>query len=157
MHKQFSSMIGMDRDRNNKKNFKIIMGILTGRAEALKLIVNADFAFIGPLTDYAKGMSTRSLPPTDHYTLEFDKFDQIRGSPIEHAEPHFHYMQTGGGGQITDPKTHRLVAAPEPIRPRIGQLYLALLNEPQQIKQLVEITENDIASIKKAAAEPKPH
>ncbi|CAF2764625.1 unnamed protein product [Rotaria sp. Silwood2] len=133
------------------------MGILTGREEALKLVILSDYAFVGPLTDYAKGMSTRSLPPTIHYTLEFDKFDQIRGSPIEHEEPHFHYMQTGGGGQVPDPKTHRLVAAPEPKRPRIGQLYLALLNEPQQIKQLVEITEEDIESIKKAAAEPKHH
>ncbi|CAF1209406.1 unnamed protein product [Rotaria sp. Silwood1] len=133
------------------------MGILTGREEALKLVAAADFAFIGPLTDYARGMSTRSLPPTNHYTLEFDKFDQVRGSPIEHEEPHFHYMQTGSGGQISDPKTHRLVPAPEPLRPRIGQLYLALLNEPQQIKQLVEITQDDVDAIKKVAAQPKPH
>ncbi|CAF1483100.1 unnamed protein product [Rotaria magnacalcarata] len=133
------------------------MGILTGRDEGLKLIPLADFAFIGPLTDYAKGMSTRSLPPTNHYTLEFEKFDQIRGATIEHDEPHFHYMQTGSGGQVTDPKTHRLVPAPEPKRPRIGQLYLALLDEPQQIKQLVEIVEEDIESLREKGAEPKNH
>ena len=100
-------------------------------------------------------MSTRSLPPTDHYTLEFEKFDQVRGTTIEHEEPHFHYMQTGSGGQITDPKTHKLVPAPEPKRPKIGQLYLALLDEPQQIKQLVEIIEDDIESLRQAAVEVK--
>ena len=100
-------------------------------------------------------MSTRSLPPTDHYTLEFEKFDQIRGAAIEDEEPRFHFMQTGSGGQITDPKTRKRVPAPEPKRPQIGQLYLALLNEPQQIKQLVEITENDIASLRQAATEVK--
>jgi len=102
-------------------------------------------------------MSTRSLPPTDHYTLEFEKYDQIRGSSIQSDEPHFHYMQTGSGGQIMDPKTHKLVPAPEPKRPKIGQLYLALLNDPQQIKQLVEITEEDIESLRQAAAEQKSH
>jgi hypothetical protein len=96
-------------------------------------------------------MSTRSLPPTVHYTLEFEKYEQILGVHIENEEPHFHYMQTGSGGQIIDPKTHKLIPAPEPKRPQIGQLYLALLNEPQQIKQLVEITIDDIDSLKQAA------
>mgnify|MGYP006892786929 CR=1 FL=1 len=98
-------------------------------------------------------MSTRSLPPTDHYTLEFDKYDQIRGSRIENEEPFFHYMQTGSGGQIKDPKTQKLVPAPEPKRPRIDQLYLVLLNEPQQIKQLIEINSDDIESLRKAASQ----
>jgi len=96
-------------------------------------------------------MSTRSLPPTVHYTLEFEKYEQILGVHIENEEPHFHYMQTGSGGQIIDPKTHKLIPAPEPKRPQIGQLYLALLNEPQQIKQLVEITIDDIDALKQAA------
>ena len=103
------------------------------------------------------GMSTRSLPPTDHYTLEFEKIDQILGAPIENEEPHFHYMQTGSGGQVTDPKTHKLVPAPEPKRPKTGQLYLALLNQPQQVKQLVEITEADINSLREFASQQKPH
>ena len=98
-------------------------------------------------------MSTRSLPPTDHYTLEFEKYEQIRGARIENEEPHFHYMQTGSGGQIKDPKTQKLVPAPEPKRPKIDQLYLVLLNEPQQIKQLVEISTNDIEALKQAAAQ----
>ena len=101
-------------------------------------------------------MSTRSLPPTDHYTLEFEKLDQLRGSNFEPDEPHFHYMQTGSGGQIMDSKTHKLVPAPEPKRPKVGQLYLALLNEPRQITQLIEITEEDIDSLRQAA-EQKPH
>lgn len=100
-------------------------------------------------------MSTRALPPTDTYTLEFDTFDQLYGSPIQNEEPHFHYLQTGSGGQIVDPKTHKLVPAPEPKRPKIGQLYLALLDSPQQIKQLVEITADDIESIRKAASDHK--
>jgi len=96
-------------------------------------------------------MSTRSLPPTVHYTLEFGKYEQIRGVSIENEEPHFHYMQTGSGGQIIDPNSHKLVPAPEPKRPRVDQLYLALLNEPQQIKQLVEITTDDIDLLRQVA------
>lgn len=101
------------------------------------------------------GMSTRSLPPTDHYTLIFEQYDQILGEKIEDDESHFHYMQTGSAGQQQDPKTKRLVAAPEPKRPQIGQLYLALLNQPQQIKQLVEITENDIDFLREVASNRK--
>jgi hypothetical protein len=149
------------------------MGILTGRDEAMRVVAIADYAFIGTLTDYAKGlylkginikyiyiiihigMSTRALPPTDTYTLEFDKLDQLYGLPIQNEEPHFHYLQTGSGGQIVDPKTHKLVPAPEPKRPKIGQLYLALLDSPQQIKQLVEIKEDDIDALRKVASEHK--
>jgi hypothetical protein len=96
-------------------------------------------------------MSTRALPPTDHYTLEFEKTDQIRGPPMQNEEPHYHYMQLGSGGQIKDPKTNKLVPAPEPKRPKTGQLYLALLDEPRQIKQLIEITEEDIEPLRQAA------
>lgn len=100
-------------------------------------------------------MSTRSLPPTDTYTLEFEKYEQLYGDQIVNDEPHFHYQQTGSGGQTVDPKTHKLVPAPEPKRPKVGQTYLALLDAPQLIKLLVEITEDDIASIREAAAEKK--
>jgi hypothetical protein len=143
------------------------MGILTGREEGIKLLAMSDLAFIGTLTDYAKGlyllgiyinkfilcigMSTRSLTPTVHYTLEFEKYEQILGRPIGNEEPHFHYMQTGSGGQIIDPKTHKLIPAPEPKRPRMNQLYLALLDEPQQIRQLVEITTDDIDILRQVA------
>ena len=96
-------------------------------------------------------MSTKSLPPTVHYTLEFKEYEQIRGTTIESEEPNFHYMQTGSGGQVIDPKTHKFIPAPEPKLPQIGQLYLALLNEPQQIKQLVEITTDDMDSLRQAA------
>lgn len=37
------------------------MGILTGRDEALKLIVHFDLAFIGPLTDYKKGLNIKGI------------------------------------------------------------------------------------------------
>ena len=98
-------------------------------------------------------MSTRSLVPTIHYTLEFETYDQIRGATIENEEPHFHYMQSGSGGQTIDPKTRRFLPAVEPKHLQIGQLYLALLDEPQQIKQLVEITIDDIESLRQLALE----
>jgi hypothetical protein len=96
-------------------------------------------------------MSTRSLPPTLHFTLEFETYEQILGVAFEKEEPLFHYMQTGSGGPLIDPKTGKLVAGPEPKRPQIGQLYLALLNEPQQIKQLIEIEIDDIDLLRQAA------
>lgn len=39
------------------------MGILTGREDGLKFLINYDLAFIGPLTDYKKGLlrTRRSL------------------------------------------------------------------------------------------------
>jgi hypothetical protein len=103
------------------------------------------------------GMSTRSLPPTDHYTLEFEKYDQILGATIEKEEPHFHYMQTGSGGQTTNPKTNKSVPAPEPKRPKAGQLYLALLDQPKQIKQLIEIVDDDIEYLRQFALEIPAH
>ena len=129
------------------------MGILSGRDEGIRIVTLAEYAFIGTLTDYTKGMSTRSLPPIDTYTLEFEKFDQLYGEKIETDEPHFHYMQTGKGGQVVDPKTHKLIPAPEPKRPKVGQLYLALLDDSRQIKELVEIVEDDIELLKQTAAQ----
>lgn len=99
------------------------------------------------------GMSTRSLPSTVHYTLEFETFDQIRGKPFTKDEPLFHYMQTGMGIPLINPKTKKVIPQPEPKRPQIGQLYLALLNDPQQINQLIEIKEEDIEPLRQAAAE----
>ena len=96
-------------------------------------------------------MSTKSLPPTDFYTLEFEQYEQIRGTPIDKEEPQFHYMQQGSGGQIVDPKTKKLVPAPDPKRPKSGQLYLALLDEPRHITQLIEVTTDDIDALKEAA------
>ena len=95
-------------------------------------------------------MSKRSLPPTVHYTLEFKGYEQICGTTSEKEEPNFHYMQTGSGGQIIDPKTHKFIPPPEPTLPQVGQLYLALLNESQQIKQLVEITTDNTDSLRRA-------
>jgi hypothetical protein len=96
-------------------------------------------------------MSTRSLPPTIHFTLEFQTYEQILGPHFEKEEPLYHYMQTGCGGPLINPKTGKLVAPPEPKRPQIGQLYLALLNEPEQIKQLIEIQIDDIDILRQAA------
>ncbi|CAF0921060.1 unnamed protein product [Adineta steineri] len=131
------------------------MKILTGREEAVKLVTHYEVAFIGILTDSKKGSSTKSIPPRDYYTLEFEKYDQIRGRPIDQEEPLFHYMQIGSGGQVTDPKTKKLVPIPDPKKPKVNQLYLALSDEPKQIAQLVEITEDDIDSLREAVAEKK--
>jgi hypothetical protein len=61
-------------------------------------------------------------------------------------------MQIGSANFTVDPKTHKFIPGPEPKRPQTGQLYLALLYEPQQIQQLVEITTDDIDSLRQAAA-----
>lgn len=129
------------------------MAIVAGREEGIRLLATADIAFIGTLTDYYKGMSTRSFIPTIHYTLEFEKYDQIRGKPIVNEEPLFHFIQSGNGSQIIDPKTYKLIPTAEPKRLQMGQLYLALLDYPEEIKQLVEINTDDIESIRQAALE----
>ena len=96
-------------------------------------------------------MSTRSLPSTVHYTLEFETYDQIRGKIFKKDEPLFHYMQTGMAVPLINPKTRKVIPQPELKRPMIGQLYLALLNDPQQIIQLIEIKEEDIDELRQAA------
>jgi hypothetical protein len=37
------------------------MGILTGRAEGIRVIALAEYAFIGTLTDYAKGFYLKGI------------------------------------------------------------------------------------------------
>lgn len=154
-----------------RKTFKM-MCILTGRAEGVRLLPAADYAIIGILTDSAKGklsfkdinqvdsmidlgMSTRSLPSTVHYTLEFETYDQIRGKPFKKDEPLFHYMQTGMAVPLINPKTRKVIPQPELKRPQIGQLYLALMNDPQQILQLIEIKEDDIDELRQVALQER--
>jgi len=37
------------------------MGILTGRAEGIRVVALADYAFFGTLTDYAKGLYLKGI------------------------------------------------------------------------------------------------
>ncbi|CAF1147021.1 unnamed protein product [Didymodactylos carnosus] len=95
-------------------------------------------------------MSTRSLPPTDHYTLEFQNIQLLRGS-IEDTT-HFHYMQTGGGAVIMAKDGKSSTRAPDPKKPQTETLYLVLLTDVTYIKSLIEIQEADVEELKQVAA-----
>ena len=53
------------------------MGILKGKEEALSHIEKSKLAFLATISEVEKGPSTNTMPPTDHFTLKFDR-DTIR-------------------------------------------------------------------------------
>ncbi|CAF0806513.1 unnamed protein product, partial [Didymodactylos carnosus] len=131
------------------------MVVFTGKKEALdQLGWHVQLAFIGNCTEVAKGMSTRSLPPTDQYTLAFENIQVLRG--ILEDTTHFHYMQTGGGAMIMSKDGKTSTRAPDPKKPQTDKLYLALLTDTTYIRHLIEIQEEDVEEIKQIAAASPP-
>ncbi len=47
------------------------MGILTGRDEAIRVVAIADYAFVGTLTDYAKGLYLKGINTKYVYIITY--------------------------------------------------------------------------------------
>ena len=46
--------------------------LLHGKDKALEKIPKSSIAFIGKITNVKRGVSSVTIPPRDHYTLQFD-------------------------------------------------------------------------------------
>jgi len=55
--------------------------VLHGKEKALEQIPKSSIAFISKITHVQRGISSATMPPRDHYTLQFDHKDirTIRG------------------------------------------------------------------------------
>lgn len=49
--------------------------VLRGKEKALELIPKSSIAFISKITHVRRGISSVTMPPRDHYTLQFDHKD----------------------------------------------------------------------------------
>ncbi len=65
-----------------------------GKDKALEHIPKSLIAFIGKITNVQRGISSVTMPPRDHYTLQFDHKDlrTLRGRVYD-TMIHFEYSQ----------------------------------------------------------------
>jgi hypothetical protein len=72
------------------------MGILKGKDAALSHIEQSKLAFLATLTEAEQGPSSHSMPPTDHYTLKFnrDTIKNLKGRVYENMKQ-YSYEQRG--------------------------------------------------------------
>jgi hypothetical protein len=122
-------------------------------------LAKAPIAFIGTITDVIPGISTRSMPPTNHYKLKLQNIRPLRGSV---TATEFSYHQTGAGGFhrqiIRNPDgSNRISDAgqEEQVKePTGGVTYLACSSDGQHINSLVELDNNTIAELLQSAKIP---
>jgi len=108
------------------------------KEQAFTHLAQAPIAFIGTITEIIPGISTRSLPPINHYRLKLENLRFLRGSL---AGIEFSYQQHGASlGQPNLP----LEVVKEPA---VGVTYLACLNNDQHINVLVELDNNTIEQL----------
>lgn len=70
------------------------MMVLHGKERAMEEIPKSTLAFISKITDVQRRYSTVSMPPIDHYTLQFDHGDlrTLRGR-VYRTMTQFDYAQ----------------------------------------------------------------
>jgi hypothetical protein len=112
-----------------------------GKEQALECLAKTPIAFIGTMIDVIPGISTRSMPPINHYKLRFQNIRSLRGSVSatefsyqQRGAGHFHqqiFQNPDGSGTISDEDQVK-----EPTR---GVTYLACCSDGQHISTLVEL------------------
>lgn len=123
-----------------------------GKEQAFECLGKTPIAFIGSITDVIPGISTRSLPPINHYKLRFQNIRNLRGS-VSITE--FGYQQRGGGflrqhivlnpdgseSTLNQPQEEQVK------EPTVGLTYLACTSDGQHINTLVELDQNTIEQL----------
>lgn len=114
-----------------------------GKEQALAHLSKTPIAFIGTIIKVIPGISTRSLPPINHYKLRLENIRCLRGSV---AGSEFSYRQHGAYSGHRD-----LLEAEEEEEvhkePTIGVTYLACSSDVQHINTLVELDNNTIEQL----------
>ncbi|UJR37564.1 hypothetical protein I4U23_030265 [Adineta vaga] len=130
------------------------------KEHAIECLAKTPIAFIGTITDVILGLSTRSMPPIDHYKLRFQNIRSLRGS-INGTE--FDYQQRGSNGQgmlriIQNPDGSETIAndtqEKEVREPTSGLTYLACISDGQFISTLVELDNNTIEQLLQSSQMP---
>ena len=110
-----------------------------GKEHALEYLSKTPIAFVGTLTEVIPGISTRSMPPTNHYKLRFQQIRALRGAV---SATEFSYHQRGAGLllQPMGPNSGGATAQEEQVKePTAGVTYLACSSDGQHVNSLVEL------------------
>ena len=127
-----------------------------GKEQALECLAKTPIAFIGTMTDVIPGMSTRSMPPINHYKLRLQNIRILRGSV---SATEFGYHQPGAGGfrpnMIRNPDSSETSLNEEQVKePTVGLTYLACSSDGQHINTLVELDNNTIEQLLQSSKMP---
>lgn len=133
--------------------------MVLGKEQALAHLAQTPIAFLGTVTDVIPGISTRSMPPINHYRLRFQHIRPLRGS-VSASE--FSYQQQGAG--LLRPNLLLNLAGSaaswnnqteeETKEPTVGVTYLACSSDGQHINTLVELDDNTIEKLLQSSKIP---
>ncbi|CAF1022031.1 unnamed protein product [Rotaria sordida] len=130
-----------------------------GKEHALEFLAKTPIAFIGTITQVIPGMSTRSMPPINHYRLRFENIQPLRGSV---STTEFSYHQRGADYVsqqiIQNPNSSETMSdqrQQEQVKePTAGLTCLACSSDGQHINTLVELDNNIIEQLIKSSKIP---
>jgi len=127
-----------------------------GKEQALECLAKTPIAFIGTITDVIPGISTRSIPPINHYKLRLKNIRSLRGSV---SATEFSYHQHGAGlfhqNIIQNPAGSETILDREQVKePTTGLTYLACSSDGQHINTLVELDNNTIEQLLQSSKMP---
>ncbi|CAF0866933.1 unnamed protein product [Adineta ricciae] len=115
--------------------------VLHGKDKALEHIPKSSIAFISKITHVQRGISSVTMPPRDHYIIQFDHNDMktLRGRVYE-TMIDFDYSQLGEGIVPATNDIHRGIRRVQIPIPTVDHLYAACLNEnTKEINHLIEL------------------
>jgi hypothetical protein len=118
------------------------------KEQALECLSKTPIAFIGKMTEVIPGISTRSMPPTNHYKLRFQQIQHVRGTV---SATEFSYHQRGAGLLDRENNHGHGHTTKEPT---VGMIYLACSSDGQHINSLVELDNHMIEQILHSSAVP---
>jgi hypothetical protein len=113
-----------------------------GKEQALECLTKTPIAFIGTITDVIPGISTRSMPPINHYKLRLQNIRSLRGSV---STTEFSYHQHGSETTLDEEQVKE---------PTVGLTYLACSSDGQHINTLVELDNNTIEQLLQSSKMP---
>ncbi|CAF0945748.1 unnamed protein product [Adineta steineri] len=115
--------------------------VLHGKDKALEQIPKSSIAFMSKITKVQRGISSVTMPPKDHYTIQFDHKDMrtLRGRVYD-TMIDFEYSQLGEGIVSATNDIYRGIRKAQVQIPTIGHLYVACLNEnTKEITYLIAV------------------
>lgn len=120
--------------------------MVLAKEKALEYLAKTPIAFIGTITNVIPGISTRSIPPINHYKLTMENIQPLRGSVLA---TEFSYHQHGAS-HVVPPRIHNSDSSDTVLNqehlekekekePAPGLIYLACSSDGQHINTLVEL------------------
>ncbi|CAF3014813.1 unnamed protein product [Rotaria sp. Silwood2] len=132
------------------------MGILKGKDTALEHIEKSKLAFLATLCKMEKDLSTNTMPPKDHFILNFDRnsIRNLKGRVYETMKQ-YSYEQLGEGiPSVFNAKGAEsgLINPTKPPIPIVGRQYVACIYDDfKLIDCLIEIDRTEVDNLVKIA------